>query len=85
MKERQFFLNYGLHVSPLGDAGPLLDNHAKKEYKQGLGDLEAELEEAQECNDFKRAEQLEEERDALTKRTCCRLWSRWSNLKGFRS
>ena len=44
-----------------------MDNQAKKEYKKRLEDLGAELEEAQECNDFKRAEQLEEEREALTK------------------
>jgi hypothetical protein len=38
MKERQFF-DDGLNVSPLGDAGPLLDNQAKKEYKKRLEDL----------------------------------------------
>ena len=64
--ERQF-LDDGLNVSSLGDAGPLLDDQARKEYKQRLDDLAAELEEAREFNDYERAERVEEEMEALTK------------------
>jgi len=66
MNERQF-LDDGLSVSSLGDAGPLLDDQAGKAYKQRLEDLAAELEEAKKFNDFERAEHLEEEIEALTK------------------
>jgi len=65
-RERQF-LDDGLSISTPGDAGPLLDDQARKEYKQHLDDLTAELEEAREFNDYKRAERLEEEMEALTK------------------
>ena len=58
MTERQF-LDDGLNVSSLGDAGPLLDDQARKEYKQRLDDLAAELEEAREFNDYERAERVE--------------------------
>jgi len=64
--ERQF-LDDGLSISSLGDAGPLLDDQARKAYKQRLNDLAAELEEAREFNDFERAGRLEEEMEALTK------------------
>jgi len=66
MNERQF-LDDGLNVSSLGDAGPLLDDQAGKAYKQRLEDLAAELEEAREFNDYERAERVEEEIEALTK------------------
>jgi len=66
MNERQF-LDDGLNVSSLGDAGRLLDDQAVKAYKQRLEDLAAELEEAKKFNDFERAEHLEEEIEALTK------------------
>jgi hypothetical protein len=61
------FLDDGLYVSSLSDAGPLLDDRARKEYKQRLDDLAAELEEAREFNDYERAGRLEEEIEALTK------------------
>ncbi|MDD5641745.1 MAG: hypothetical protein PHX53_08860 [Syntrophales bacterium] len=64
--ERQF-LDDGLSISSLGDAGPLLDDQARKEYKQRLDDLSKELKEAREFNDYERAERLEEEMEALTK------------------
>jgi hypothetical protein len=66
MNERQF-LDDGLNVSSLGDAGPLLDDQAGKAYRQRLEDLAAELEEAREFNDYERAERFEEEIEALTK------------------
>ena len=64
--ERQF-LDEGLSITSLGDAGPLLDDQARKEYKQRLADLAEELKEAREFNDYERAERLEEEMEALTK------------------
>jgi hypothetical protein len=64
--ERQF-LDDGLTVSSLGDAGPLLDDQARKEYKGRLNDLAKELKEAREFNDFERVGRLEEEMEALTK------------------
>lgn len=64
--ERQF-LDDGLTVSSLADAGPLLDDQARKAYKQRLDDLAEELKEAREFNDFDRTERLEEEMEALTK------------------
>ncbi len=64
--ERQF-LNDGLNVSSLGDAGPVLDDQARKAYKQRLDDLAAELEEAREFNEYERAERFEGEMEALTK------------------
>jgi hypothetical protein len=57
----------GIGRSSYGDAGPLLDDQARKEYKTRLDDLAAELEEAREFNNFERAGRLEEEREALTK------------------
>ena len=43
-----------MRVSDLGDAGTLLDAKAKAEYKHRLGDLRAELEHAERCNDLGR-------------------------------
>ncbi|MDD5641282.1 MAG: hypothetical protein PHX53_06500 [Syntrophales bacterium] len=64
--ERQF-LDDGLSISSLGDAGPILDNQAGKAYKRRLEELQEELEEAREFNDYERAERVEEEIEALTK------------------
>ena len=63
--ERQF-QDDGLNLSSLGDAGPLLDDRARKAYRQRLADLAEELKEAREFNDFERAERLEEEMESLT-------------------
>jgi hypothetical protein len=64
MKERQF-LDDGLNVSPLGDAGPLLDNQAKKEYKKRLDELRKELEEAKEFHNIEQADRVQEEIEAI--------------------
>jgi len=66
MSERHL-LDDGLNISSLGDAGPQLDDQARKEYKQRLDDLGAELKEAREFNDYVKAERVEEEMEALTK------------------
>jgi hypothetical protein len=55
-----------LAVRPdLGDAGALLDATAKAAYQARLGQLEAELEEAERCNDPGRAVKARAERDFL--------------------
>jgi tetratricopeptide (TPR) repeat protein len=51
----------------VGDAGELLDERAKAEYRTRLIDLEAELSEAEEWNDPERAARLREERDFLAR------------------
>jgi tetratricopeptide (TPR) repeat protein len=48
-----------------GDPAPLLDDRAKAEYRTRLGELDAELSEAEEWNDPERASRLREERDFL--------------------
>jgi CheY-like chemotaxis protein len=48
-----------------GDAGPVLDAEAKREYRARLEELEAELREAEEWNDAERAARAKEERDVL--------------------
>jgi predicted ATPase/tetratricopeptide (TPR) repeat protein len=49
----------------LGDAGPLLDDQAKRAYRQRLRDLDEELADAEACRDPERAEQARGEREAL--------------------
>ncbi len=49
----------------LGDAGPMLDARAKREYQHRLGELRGELDEAREANDFDRAAAAEEEIDFI--------------------
>jgi hypothetical protein len=49
----------------LGDAGELLDATAKAAYKARLGELAAELEEAERCSDPGRAAKASTERDFL--------------------
>jgi hypothetical protein len=57
----------GIHIGSLGDAGEMLDEQAKVAYKRRLSDLRDELEEAKELGKVERAEQAEEEIDALTR------------------
>ncbi|HKA97438.1 MAG TPA: hypothetical protein VKD66_14320 [Streptosporangiaceae bacterium] len=55
-----------LRVRPdLGDAGAMLDAQAKAAYQARLGELAAELEEAERCNDPGRAATAAAERDFL--------------------
>jgi hypothetical protein len=49
----------------LQDAGPILDAHAKAEYKLRLAELRAELEDAERFNDLDRAEKIQEESNAI--------------------
>src|SRR3984957_5575985 len=57
----------GIHIGSLGDAGEMLDDQAKSAYRRRLSDLREELEEAKEAGNVERAEQAEEEIDALTR------------------
>jgi eukaryotic-like serine/threonine-protein kinase len=56
----------GIHVASLGDAGEMLDDQAKSAYRRRLSELREELDEAKELGNFERAEQAEQEIDALT-------------------
>jgi hypothetical protein len=51
----------------LGDAGELLDARARAAYRARLGELAAELEEAERCNDPCRAAKATAERDFLVR------------------
>src|SRR6266436_3945579 len=57
----------GIHIGNLGDAGEMLDEQAKVAYKRRLSELREELDEAKEPGKVERAEQAEEEIDALTR------------------
>jgi tetratricopeptide (TPR) repeat protein len=56
----------GIQIGGLGDAGEMLDEQAKIAYRRRLSDLREELEEAKEHGNVGRAEQAEQEIDALT-------------------
>src|SRR5216683_1236741 len=57
----------GIRIGSLGDAGEMLDEQAKVAYRRRLSDLREELDEAKELGKVERAEQAEEEIDALTR------------------
>jgi tetratricopeptide (TPR) repeat protein len=57
----------GIHVTNLGDAGEMLDEQAKATYRRRLSDLREELEGAKDRGNVERAQQAEQEIDALTK------------------
>jgi hypothetical protein len=57
----------GIHVTSLGDAGEMLDEQAKAAYRRRLSELREELEEAKDLGRVERAEQAEEEIEALTR------------------
>jgi len=57
----------GIHITGLGDAGEMLDDQAKVSYRHRLSELREELGEAKELGNVERAEQAEEEIDALTR------------------
>jgi tetratricopeptide (TPR) repeat protein len=56
----------GMHIASLGDAGEMLDEQAKDAYKRRLSELREELRDAKELGNVGRAEQAEQEIDALT-------------------
>jgi hypothetical protein len=57
----------GIRIGSLGDAGEMLDEQAKVAYRRRLCELRDELENAKELGKVERAEQAEEEIDALTR------------------
>src|ERR1700688_3175470 len=57
----------GIHITGLGDAGEMLDDQAKVAYRRRLSELREESEEAKEFGNVERAEQAEQEIDALTR------------------
>ena len=57
----------GIHVTSLGDAGEMLDEQAKAAYRRRLSELREELEEAKARGNVERAEQVEQEIEALTR------------------
>ena len=57
----------GIHVGSLGDAGEMLDEQSKSAYRERLSDLHEELKEAKERGNVERAEQAEQEIEALTR------------------
>src|SRR5713101_5973091 len=57
----------GIHVGSLGDAGEMLDEQAKSAYRRRLSTLREGLEEAKERGNVERAEQAEQEIDALAR------------------
>jgi AAA ATPase-like protein len=56
----------GIHITSLGDAGEMLDEQAKVAYRHRLSELREELEETKKLGNVERAEQAEQEIDALT-------------------
>src|SRR5271168_4573475 len=57
----------GIQIGSLGDAGEMLDDQAKVNYRRRLSELREELEEAKELGKVERAEKAEQEIDALMK------------------
>ncbi|MFZ0678291.1 ATP-binding protein [Candidatus Binatus sp.] len=57
----------GIHIGSLGDAGEMLDDQAKSAYRRRLSDLREELEDARGAGNVERAEQAEQEIDALSR------------------
>lgn len=55
----------GLELGVEGDAGEVLDERARGEYRQRLVDLDAELADAEDANDPERASRLRQERSFL--------------------
>ena len=65
IKKQKQFIEDGLNFSSLGDAGPILDSQAKKEYKRRLDELRKELEEAKEFQNIEQADRVREEIEAI--------------------
>ncbi len=57
----------GIQITGLGDAGEMLDDQAKVDYRRRLSELREELEEAKQLGEVERAEQAEREIDTLTR------------------
>ena len=55
----------GTHQAPADDLGPALDARAKREYRQRINELQADIDEAERWADPERAESARRELDAL--------------------
>jgi len=66
VSDRENLEREGIHIGGLGDAGEVLDDQAKRAYRQRLSELREELEEAKGLGKVERADELEAEIDALT-------------------
>ena len=66
----------GATVVGFGDAGEMLDDEAKKDYKRRLVELSQELEQLRDGGDYGRAEKIEEEIDFL-RREISRAIGKW--------
>jgi uncharacterized membrane protein len=71
----------GIHIGSLGDAGEMLDEQAKVAYRRRLSELREELEETKERGNVERAEQAEQEIDALTRELSRTVGLRGRNRK----
>jgi hypothetical protein len=60
-----------LVAAGFSDAGPVLDAHAKAQYKRRLDDLRQELNEAKQFNDLGRAVQAQDEMHAIAQHLAC--------------
>jgi hypothetical protein len=67
MSREQLQDEEGLSVSGFSDLGAILDDKAKKQYRDRLSDIEDELAEADDNEDVMRSKQLEKEKNALIK------------------
>jgi hypothetical protein len=67
LPDRQHHQRSDLRITGLGDAGQILDEQAKKQYRRRLSDLREELEEAKAAGAVEKAERVEFEISALTK------------------
>jgi AAA ATPase domain len=65
--ESQHYKQADLRINGLGDAGEMLDEQAKNQYRRRLSDLRKELEEAKSLGIVERAERVEFEISGLTK------------------
>jgi hypothetical protein len=59
------YLDEGLVINDLGDAGPLLDDMARQQYEKRCKELMEQLEEARELNDTEKAAEIEGEIDSI--------------------
>jgi hypothetical protein len=65
-KNNDALASEGIHVGGLGDAGEMLDEQAKEQYRHRLDELREELGEAKRLGNIARAERAETEIDMLT-------------------
>jgi len=75
--QSEYYESRGIRIAGLRDAGEMLDEQAKNEYRRRLSDLRTDLEEAEKVGAIQRAQRAEHEISMLTKEL-----SRAVGLKG---